>query len=152
MLNHASNGTALLRSVSRGKGKTVTMTDAEESQYAVRHTRPRYHAAMTKLLLALVLATAATAGAADVVKPAGLYLSLSAADLGSTAWARQNGASEGNPFMSSNAVAKQLAVAGILTAVDVHLQKKGHHRKLRVLVTVLRVAAVVVNVTNARKR
>lgn len=107
---------------------------------------------VTAVLSVLISSLAMDAHCADVAKPAGLYLSLSAADLGSTAWARQNGADEGNAFMRSDAVAKQLAVAGILTAADIHLQKKGHQRKLRVIVTALRVAAVVVNVSNARRK
>jgi hypothetical protein len=88
----------------------------------------------------------------DVARPAALYLSLSAADLGSTQWAIRNGATEGNPWMAEHGAAKQLAVSAALTAADIHLQKRGHHRKLRVLVTVLRVAAVGINIHNARRK
>lgn len=95
-----------------------------------------------------------TAHCADVVKPAAIYLSLSAADLASTALATQNGAIEGNAFMRSHRIEKQLVVAGALTAADAYLQKKGGRgvRALRISVAVIRVGAVVVNVRNARRQ
>jgi hypothetical protein len=105
--------------------------------------------------LALVLFfTALNASGADVAKPAAIYLGLSAADLASTEWALANGATEGNPFMASHRVPKQLAMAAALTAVDVHLQRKGQPgkaRALRIVYAVIRVAAVAVNVHNARR-
>jgi hypothetical protein len=91
----------------------------------------------------------------NVVKPAAIYLSLSAADLGSTEWAIRNGAYEGNSFMSSHRTEKQLAVSAAFIAADVMLQKRGHKgkaRALRVVYAVGRLAAVAVNVSNAQRR
>jgi hypothetical protein len=91
----------------------------------------------------------------NVVKPSALYLSLSAADLGSTEWAIRNGASEGNGFMASHRTEKQLAVSAAFIAADVMLQKRGHKgkaRALRVVYAVGRLAAVAVNVSNAQRR
>lgn len=116
---------------------------------------PRVREYLLTALLTIVATTVAleaSCGERDVVRPAAIYLSLSAADLGTTAWATRNGAAEGNAFMRDHAVAKQLAVAAALTAADIHLQKSGHHRKLRVVVVVLRVSAVAFNLHNARRR
>lgn len=94
----------------------------------------------------------AEAHCAEVAKPAALYLSLSAADLGSTAIAMHNpGVTEGNAFMSGRRLEKQLAVAVALTAADVQLQRSGHPRgakALRIAVTVVRFAAIAVNLHN----
>jgi hypothetical protein len=91
----------------------------------------------------------------NVVKPAALYLSLSAADLGSTEWAIRNGASERNSFIASHRIAKQAAMAGAFTLADIELQRRGHKgkaRALRVVYAVGRLAAVAVNVSNAQRR
>jgi hypothetical protein len=90
---------------------------------------------------------------ADVVKPAAIYLSLSAADLGTTEWAIRNGASEGNPWMKEHRIAKQAAMAGAFTLADYHLQKRGHRgkaRALRVVYAVGRLAVIAINVRNAQ--
>ena len=90
----------------------------------------------------------------NVAKPAAIYLGLSAADLVSTECAIRNGATEGNPFMQSNRIAKQAAIASAFVGADVLLQRKGktgHARALRVTYAVLRLAAVAVNVRNARR-
>ncbi len=101
--------------------------------------------------LGLLVLGASEAHCADVVKPAALYLSLSAADLGSTALAEANGATEANPWMRSHRVPKQLAVSAALTFADVRLQRTGHHKRLRVIVTAVRVVVVAINLHNARR-
>lgn len=91
---------------------------------------------------------------ADVTRPAALYLSLAAADLGSTAYALDNGMAETNPLMRSYALPKQVASAALLTFADVKLQKAGRPgraRALRIAVTVIRVGVVAINVRNARR-
>lgn len=90
----------------------------------------------------------------NVTKPASIYLSLSAADLASTEWAISHGAEEANGLMASHRYAKQAAMAGAFTATDVWLQAKGKKREaraLRVVYAAFRVAAVAVNVRNARR-
>lgn len=92
----------------------------------------------------------AEAHCSEIATPTALYFSLSAADLGSTALALHNpGVSEGNRFMAGHRIEKQLALAGLLTLMDVRLQKSGHQKGLRIAVTVIRFAAIAVNVHNA---
>jgi hypothetical protein len=105
------------------------------------------------VIAALAVVVVLAAEPVDVAKPAAIYLSLSAADLASTEWAIRHGATERNPFMDSNRIAKQAAMAGAFTAADVFLQSKGKRqeaRALRIVYAVVRVAAVAINVHNAR--
>lgn len=109
---------------------------------------------ITAVLSVLFTFVALEARCADVVKPAAIYLSLSAADLGSTAWAIRNGAHEGNPAMVNHRAVKQLAMASAFTGADVLLQRNGKRREARVLRVVyaaVRVTAVVLNVRTARR-
>lgn len=110
---------------------------------------------LTACLVLILAAVALEAKCADVAKPGAIYLSLSAADLGSTAMAlHAPGVSEGNGVMRSHAIEKQLAIAGLLTFVDVKLQKR--HPKgvkaMRAAVIVIRVLAIGINLRNARER
>lgn len=111
---------------------------------------------ITVLLLFFVISLGiglAQAHCEEVAAPAALYLSLSAADLGTTAMALHTpGVSEGNAFMRGHRIEKQLALAGLLTLVDVKLQKRGHAKALRVAVTVIRVAAITINLHNAGRQ
>lgn len=108
-----------------------------------------------RLLVAFLLFfTAPSLHAADVAKPALIYASLSAADLGSTAWAIRNGAQEGNSFMARDREVKQLAMASAFLGADLWLQSKGKKREakaLRITYAAVRVFAVAVNVRNARR-
>jgi TPP-dependent pyruvate/acetoin dehydrogenase alpha subunit len=104
---------------------------------------------LTAALALILTSIALNAKCADVATPAAIYLSLSAGDLGSTAIAMHNGASEGNAFMRSGAVAKQFTLAAGLTALDVRLKRPGQKKALRAAVIVVRVVAIAVNVRNA---
>lgn len=90
----------------------------------------------------------------DVAKPAAIYLSLSAADLGTTEWAVRHGYVESNPWMQSHRIEKQLAVTGAFLAADFYLQKKERRtgvRVLRVTYAVARIGAVALSVRNMRR-
>lgn len=112
---------------------------------------------ITVLLLVFVISLAVglvQAHCAEVVKPALIYGSLSAADLASTSWAEHHGSSEGNAFMRSDRVLKAAALASALTVADAYLTSRKRRRSakaLRISVAVVRVAAVAINVRNARR-
>ena len=78
------------------------------------------------VLAVLLVMSCALSHAEEVstVKPAALYLSLGAADLASTRYAINSGASEANPWMRSHPEAKKLAQAAALTFLDTRLQRR----------------------------
>lgn len=93
-------------------------------------------------------------GIGRVVVPAAIYLSLSAADLGTTEWAVRHGYTEANPLMQSHRIEKGLAVAGAFLAADLYLQKREQPtaaKVLRVTYAVARVGAVALSVRNMRR-
>lgn len=108
------------------------------------------------VLVAMSCALEAKCEDVNVTKPVALYVGLSAADLASTEWALHSNprAYEANPLMRTHRVPKQLAVAALFTAADLHFQKqgrKGSVRTIRVIYAVLRVGAAAINVHQARK-
>lgn len=106
---------------------------------------------LTAALVLILTSVALEAKCGDVLKPSALYLSLSAADLSTTALAMQNGASEGNPWMRSRAIEKQVALTVALTVVDTRLKRRAQKRAFRLAVTVVRLGAIGWNIRNARR-
>lgn len=92
----------------------------------------------------------------SISRPFALYGLSVGSDLAATAWAESRGAVEANPIHRNKTARYAISAATVasLTAVDVHLQKKGKKgtaRVLRALVVAVRGYAVVHNIRTARR-